>query len=417
MKILDHTYLVGGAVRDTLLGKTPNDRDYVVVGTTTSDMLSLGFIQVGKDFPVFIHPKTKEEYALARTERKKGYGYKGFSIDACSKVTLEEDLARRDLTINAMALGKDNSLVDPFNGFSDLQNKVLRHTTDAFIEDPVRVLRVARFMARFGEQWSIAPETQNLMQILKNRGELKYLVPDRIWAETAKALSEPHPHLYFQTLNGLGIFPEIEAMVGLAQPAKYHPEGDVFTHTMLALKRAANLNFDLATRFAALTHDFGKPVSFQKQGNFFGHEQAGIEVINRFCQRLNVPERFRKLAILTSDNHTRCHKLFEMKANKVHKLIVETMDAVKKPERFQQFLQACLCDAQGRGQIFEQKDYPQHRLALLLLKNLSELDTKAIVQHALSLQKQGPEIGQFIRQAELACVKQTLLEKEEVKLP
>ena len=417
MKILDNTYLVGGAVRDTLLGKIPNDRDYVVVGATASDMLSLGFIQVGKDFPVFIHPKTKEEYALARTERKKGYGYKGFSIDACSKVTLEEDLARRDLTINAMALGKGNSLVDPFNGFNDLQNKVLRHTTAAFIEDPVRVLRVARFMARFGEQWSIAPETQDLMQTLKNLGELKYLVPERIWAETAKALSAPHPQLYFQTLNGLGIFPEIEAMVGLAQPAKYHPEGDVFTHTMLALKRAANLNFDQATRFAALTHDFGKPVSFQKQSNFLGHEQAGIEVINKFCQRLNVPERLRKLAILTSDNHTRCHKLFEMKASKVHKLIVETMDAVKKPERFQQFLQACLCDAQGRGQTFEQRDYPQYRLALLLLKNLSELDTKSIVQHALSLQKQGPEIGQFIRQAELACVKQTLLEKEEVKLP
>lgn len=409
---LQNVYLVGGAVRDSLLGHKTKDKDYVVVGETTQTMTSLGFQSVGSDFPVFLHPKTKDEYALARTERKNGMGYTGFAVDASTSVTLEEDLARRDLTINSMALDTHGMLIDPFNGQADIKNKVLRHTTDAFAEDPVRVLRVARFLARYGEEWTIHPETHALMKQLKDSGELSHLVPERVWKETEKALGERYPHLFFDALNGLGIFPEIEAMAGVPQPANHHPEGDVYDHTMLVVKRAAELRFDVETRFAALTHDFGKAYCYQQRGNLLGHEQEGIAVIEEFCGRLKVPNRFKVLATLTSDNHTRCHKLFELTPKKLHKLIVEKMNALEHPKRFKQFLQACLCDAQGRGETFVNRAYPQLLFAQSLLEKLTQLDKKAVVKLAISQGKSGPNIGGAVREAEIDCLRKYLAELE-----
>lgn len=413
---LKKVYLVGGAVRDSLLGHQSKDKDYVVVGETPATLIALGYQPVGSDFPVFLHPKTKNEYALARTERKNGKGYTGFAVAACTSVTLEEDLARRDLTINSMAMDEQGNIIDPFNGQADLKNKILRHTTAAFVEDPVRVLRIARFLARFGEQWSIHPDTQTLMNQLKESGELAHLVPERVWNETEKALSEKHPQLFFQALNGLGLFPEIEAMQGIPQPKNHHPEGDVYIHTMLVLKRAADLGFDVETRFAALTHDFGKAYYYQKYGNLHGHEQVGIKIINEFCERLKVPNKLKALAALTSDNHTRCHKLFELTPKKVHRLIVEKMNALEHPQRFLQFLQACLCDAQGRGETFVNKDYPQLQFAQSLLNALKQLDRKAIVQQAISRGKSGPLIGATMREAEINCLRGCLTELKNKEL-
>jgi tRNA nucleotidyltransferase (CCA-adding enzyme) len=409
---LENVYLVGGAVRDSLLGHESKDKDYVVVGATTQTMTSLGFQSVGSDFPVFLHPETKDEYALARTERKNGKGYTGFAVDASTSVTLDEDLARRDLTINSMALDANGLVIDPFNGQADLKNKVLRHTTEAFAEDPVRVLRVARFLARYGEEWTIHPDTYALMKKLRDNGELTHLVSERVWKETEKALGEKYPQLFFEALNGLGIFPEIEAMVGVPQPEKHHPEGDVYTHTMLVVKQAADLSFDIETRFAALTHDFGKAYCHQERGNLIGHEQAGIAVIEAFCERLKVPNRFKTLATLTSDNHTRCHKLFELTPKKLHKLIIENMNGLEHPQRFQQFLQACLCDAQGRGETFVNREYPQLLLAQSLLNALTQMDKKSVVQLAISQGKRGPDIGGAVREAEIKSLRVFLAESK-----
>lgn len=409
---LENVYLVGGAVRDSLLGHESKDKDYVVVGATTQTMTCLGFQSVGSDFPVFLHPKTKDEYALARTERKNGKGYTGFAVDASTSVTLDEDLARRDLTINSMALDANGLVIDPFNGQADLKNKVLRHTTEAFAEDPVRVLRIARFLARYGKEWTIHPDTYALMKKLRDNGELTHLVSERVWKETEKALGEKYPQLFFEALNGLGIFPEIEAMVGVPQPEKHHPEGDVYTHTMLVVKQAADLSFDIETRFAALTHDFGKAYCHQERGNLIGHEQAGIAVIEAFCERLKVPNRFKALATLTSDNHTRCHKLFELTPKKLHKLIIENMNGLEHPQRFQQFLQACLCDAQGRGETFVNREYPQLLLAQSLLNALTQMDKKSVVQLAISQGKRGPDIGGAVREAEIKSLRVFLAESK-----
>jgi tRNA nucleotidyltransferase (CCA-adding enzyme) len=408
MQELENVYLVGGAVRDQLLGLVSHDKDYVVVGSSVHEMESLGFMSVGKDFPVFLHPKTKQEYALARTERKIGKGYTGFSVDASKSVSLEDDLARRDLTINAMAMDTQGNIIDPFDGQTDLRNKVLRHTTDAFKEDPVRVLRIARFLARYGDEWRIHEDTLALIQTIKEAGELEHLVPERVWKETEKALSEKHPQLYFETLCGLRIFPEIEAMQGIEQPSDHHPEGDVFVHTMLVLKRAADLNFDLSTRFAALTHDFGKPVSFTKYGKLHGHEAEGVPVIEAFCERWRVPNKLKDLAKLTSDNHLRSHKLFEMLPRKIHAMIIERFNAVKQPERFLQFLQACQCDAQGRGETKVNIPYKQAELGRFLLQGLQALDTKRIVAVAIKNGKQGPDLGEAVRVAQIAEIKQLL---------
>ncbi|MDN3488166.1 MULTISPECIES: multifunctional CCA addition/repair protein [unclassified Pseudoalteromonas] len=402
---LKQVYLVGGAVRDKLLNIQSKDNDYVVIGETPEVMEALGFLPIGSDFPVYLHPKTKEEYALGRTERKSGKGYTGFVVDASPNVTLEEDLARRDLTINSMALDENGTIIDPFNGQADLKNKILRHTTQAFVEDPVRVLRIARFLARYGSEWSIHPSTTALMQELKNKGELEHLVPERVWLETEKALGEKHPELYFQALDGLGIFPEIEQMKNTPQPANHHPEGDVFVHTMLVLRRAADLNFNLETRFAALTHDFGKALSYKKQGNLRGHEREGVAVVEAFCERLKVPNRFRDIGVLTSDNHTLCHTLEQLRPQTIHKLIVTNLNALVHPERFIAFTQACQCDAQGRGETLVDKPYPQAAKLRAIHNELQKMDKKQIVQDALKSGKKGPEIGETVKQAEIDCIK------------
>jgi tRNA nucleotidyltransferase (CCA-adding enzyme) len=406
---LDNVYLVGGAVRDQLLGLASQDNDYVVVGATISQMRAMGYKSVGKDFPVFLHPDTKDEYALARTERKTGAGYTGFSVDASEKVTLEEDLARRDLTINAMALDHKNELIDPFNGKSDLHNKVLRHTTSAFSEDPVRVLRLARFLARYGPQWRIHESTKQLVGDMIAAGEINHLVPERVWKETEKALSEQEPQLYFEALKELGVlpilFPELFEMINVPQAPEHHPEGDVFVHTMLVINRAAQLGFELSTRFAALTHDYGKAAAYAHRGDLLGHEQSGINVIEQFCERLRIPNKLKDLAILTSDNHQRCHRIFELNPATLQKLLVTRFDSLKQPQRFRQFLQACQCDAQGRGPKLIDKPYPQKDYALYLLDALNTLDTKDIVKKALEAGITGPDLGEAVRQAQIACLK------------
>ncbi|MBG9989764.1 multifunctional CCA addition/repair protein [Pseudoalteromonas sp. NZS37] len=402
---LKKVYLVGGAVRDKLLNIKSKDNDYVVIGETPKTMESLGFVPIGSDFPVYLHPKTKEEYALGRTERKSGKGYTGFVVDASPTVTLEEDLARRDLTINSMALDEHGNIIDPFNGQADLQNKTLRHTTEAFVEDPVRVLRIARFLARYGSDWRIHPSTYALMRELKNKGELNHLVPERVWLETEKALGEKYPELYFEALQGLGIFPELERMVNVPQPANHHPEGDVFVHTMLVLRRAADLNFNLETRFAALTHDFGKALSFKKYGNLRGHEREGVAVIEAFCERLKVPNRFRDVGVLTSDNHTLCHTIDQLRPQTIHKLIVTNLNALVHPERFMAFTQACQCDAQGRGETLVDKPYPQAAKLRAIHTELQKMDKKLVVQNALKNGKKGPEIGEEVKLAEINCIK------------
>ncbi|EPJ48181.1 MAG: tRNA nucleotidyl transferase [Osedax symbiont Rs1] len=407
-KDLTQAYLVGGAVRDRLLNIHSKDHDYVVIGETAATMLNLGYQPIGSDFPVFLHPETKDEYALARTERKSGSGYKGFTVDASASVTLEEDLARRDLTINSMAQDTSGKIIDPYSGQRDLKNKILRHTTAAFSEDPVRVLRVARFLARFGDQWKIHPDTYALMEQLRDSGELKHLVAERVWKETEKALQEKHPHLYFMALHKLGIFPEIEAMQGIPQPKKHHPEGDVYNHTMLVLKRAAELDFDIETRFAALTHDFGKSICHHKRATLHGHEQEGLAAIEQFCQRIKVPNRFKTIGLLTSDNHTRCHNIFQLTPKTLHKFIIENMNAVAQPQRFKQFLQACLCDSQGRGATFVDNPYPQMHFAMQLAELLSQLDRKSVVRQAIKQGKKGPDIGDSVRLAEISCIRDYL---------
>lgn len=404
--MVQKSFLVGGAVRDMILGLHPKDRDYVVVGSTPEEMISEGFTQVGADFQVFLHPVSKEEYALASTKRKSGTG---FSVCSSPDVTLEDDLSRRDLTINAMAMNGDGTIIDPFGGQSDLALKVLKHTTDAFADDPLRVLRVARFMARFGSEWSIHPKTMELMWLIQKSGALSKLTPERIWKETEKALSEPHPHLYFETLSGMGIFPEIDSMVGVEQPPEHHPEGDVFTHTMLCLKKSAEMHCDVETRFAVLCHDFGKASIFKKTGKLHGHEQAGVAVIHAFCDRIRVPNRFRELARLSSDNHTRCHVIFAMQPKKIWSLLVENLAANKNRERFEQFLQVCVCDAQGRGPILENAPYPQADAARHYLDAIMTVDTKSVAKRAASRGKTGSAIGDEIKTEQIQAIRKTLL--------
>lgn len=402
---LPQVYLVGGAVRDKLMGVTSKDRDFVVVGETPEKMLKLGFLPVGDDFPVFLHPKTKEEYALARTERKTGKGYRGFAADASASITLEDDLARRDLTVNSMAMDANGNIVDIYGGQEDLANKVLRHTTSAFTEDPVRVLRVARFYARLGPQWQIHESTKQLMRDMHQNGELAHLVAERVWKETERALMEPYPHLFFETLIDFDIFPELAAMRGVKQPAKHHPEGDVFVHTMLVVQRAADLNFDLPTRFAALTHDFGKPKAFAEFASLKGHEQLGIAVIEAFCQRLKIPNKLADIGKLTSDNHTRCHKIRDLSPKKLHAFLIDHMNALKHEMRFLQFLDACICDAQGRGPTMVDCPYPQADIAKSYLRLLQQLDAKEVVKKAIANGKVGPQISEELRIAQINIIR------------
>lgn len=378
------TYRVGGAVRDRLLGRATQDNDWVVVGATPEQLTALGYRPVGNDFPVFIHPQTGEEYALARTERKSGRGYKGFTVYSAPDVTLEDDLQRRDLTINAIAEDEHGNLIDPFQGRADLEQQILRHVSPAFVEDPLRVLRVARFAARF--DFAIAQETLRLMAEIAGGGELNDLVPERVWAEMERALGEPHPARFFTTLRECGalrqVFPEIEALYGVPQPERHHPEIDTGMHTLMVLEQAAALTPDAATRFAALVHDLGKaltpPAEWPSHG---GHEERGVEVINKLCDRCRAPNRFRELAIIVARHHLDCHRIAEMRPDTILRKL-EATDGFRRPDRFEQFLLACEADARGRTG-FELRDYPQSGLWREVLEaardaDLSDLNLPAL---------------------------------------
>ena len=383
-----HVYLVGGAVRDQLLNLPVKDRDWVIVGATPQTLIDLGYQQVGKDFPVFLHPQSKEEYALARTERKSGQGYTGFICDFSAEITLEQDLIRRDLTINAMAQDLQGNLYDPYHGADDLRQRILRHVSPAFVEDPLRVLRVARFAARYHHLgFTIAPETLQLMQTLTEQGELQHLTAERVWAETEKALNEKNPEIYFETLRQVGalavLFPELDALYGVPNPAKYHPEIDSFVHTMMVLQQATLLSEQVdchksAVRFAAICHDLGKARTPKSNWpHHHGHEKLGITPTRNLCNRLKVPSYYQQLAELTCEYHTHIHKIVELRPETVVKLF-NTFDVWRKPLRFMEFLLVCFADTRGRKG-FEHSQYPQQEFALALYQAALKVDVQSII--------------------------------------
>ncbi len=354
------TYLVGGAVRDDLLGRPVIDRDYVVVGSTPQEMEALGFRRVGADFPVFLHPESHCEYALARTERKTAPGYRGFVVHADPDVTLDEDLGRRDLTINAMARSEDGTLIDPYGGLADLRAGILRHVSPAFAEDPVRVLRVARFDARFG--FAVAAETRTLMRSMVAAGEVSALVPERVFAELDRALAEPHPWLFVEVLRACGAlavqFPEIDRLFGVPEPLLHHPEGDTGAHVLLALRQAARLGLTARARFAVLLHDVGKGLTPPSEWpSHKGHEARGLSLVDAVCARLKVPSEHRALARAVAGCHLQVHRALSLRPATVLRLI-EAVDGFRRPERFQEFLGACEADARGRSGR-EDAAYPQ----------------------------------------------------------
>ena len=386
-------YLVGGAVRDTLLNLPVRERDWVVLEETPEAMLQKGFTKVGKDFPVFLHPKTKDEYALARTVRKTTHGYKGFAVYATPDVSLEEDLLRRDLTINAMAMLDNGEIIDPYGGQEDLKNRVFRHISPAFCEDPVRVLRIARFCARYQHLgFHIAPETQDLMQTMVTQGEINHLVPDRVWAETAKALSEQSPSAYFQALRDCGalarIFPEIDSLFGVPQTAVYHPEIDTGIHTLMVLDQAVLLSDKTTVRFAALMHDLGKALTPSTNWpSHHGHETLGLSALTALCTRLRVPNNYQKLAQQVMQYHTHCHRAFKLKASTLCATLA-SLNAFKADNYLNDFLLACEADAKGRLG-FENSAYPQAKYILAAQKAGSDIDSSTILNGNL----QGKEIG------------------------
>lgn len=394
-------YTVGGAVRDQLLGLAIKDRDYVVVGATPDDMLAAGFRPVGKDFPVFLHPKTQEEYALARTERKSGRGYKGFTVYAAPDVTLEDDLARRDLTINAIAEDEDGELIDPYGGQQDLERRLLRHVGEAFVEDPVRILRLARFAARFG--FSVAPETMALCKEMVALGEVDHLVPERVWQEIAKGLMEDQPAAMFAVLRECGalarLMPELDRLWGVPQPAQHHPEIDTGDHVMRVLQYAAAQAWPLDTRFAALCHDLGKGTTPQAEWpRHIAHEARGIKLVEALCERLKAPNDCRDLALMVCREHTNVHRARELRADTVLELI-SRCDGLRKPERFARMLDACLADARGRLN-FELAPYPQAAYLQACRDVAADVDAGSIA--AATLNK--AQIPEAVRLARLAAV-------------
>ncbi len=357
-------YLVGGAVRDRLLDQVVTDQDWVVVGSTPEQMLDLGFTPIGKDFPVFLHPHSKEEYALARTERKSGKGYKGFTIYASPEVTLEQDLQRRDLTINAIAMDRDGQLIDPFNGQADINNRVLKHVSDAFSEDPVRVLRTARFAARYHQRgFRVEQTTLRLMREMVDNGEVDTLVAERVWQELQDALRSPSPSVFFTTLRECGalkkVFPELDALFGIPQTPYYHPEVDTGIHVMMVIDRAGELSDDIDVLYAAMTHDLGKALTPKsKLPSHPGHEAAGVPLVSALSQRLRVPTETTRLAEVMSDQHLNMHRLDELRPQTILKML-KKLDAFRKPARVRKFALACQADSQGRGGDFPDLPYPQ----------------------------------------------------------
>jgi tRNA nucleotidyltransferase (CCA-adding enzyme) len=400
-------YTVGGAVRDELLGLPVQDRDYVVVGATPDAMLAAGFKPVGKDFPVFLHPRTHAEYALARTERKSGHGYKGFSVYAAPDVTLEDDLLRRDLTINAMAEDEDGSLIDPYGGQDDLAAKLLRHVSPAFAEDPVRILRVARFAARFG--FAVAPETMGLMRQMVQEGEADHLVAERVWQELSKGLMEATPSRMFAVLRESGalarLLPEVDRLFGVPQPAQHHPEIDTGDHVMRVLDYAASQRWPLDTRFAALCHDLGKGTTPQAEWpRHLAHEHRGVKLVEALCDRIRAPNDCRELAVLACREHGIIHRAAELRPATVLALL-QRCDGLRKPDRFDRLLDACLADARGRLG-FEQVDYPQAALLRRCRDAALAVDAGAIAR-ALADKSQIPDAVQQARTAALQSILRT----------
>jgi tRNA nucleotidyltransferase (CCA-adding enzyme) len=409
-------FVVGGAVRDALMGLPVNDRDWVVVGSTPEAMSTQGFLPVGKDFPVFLHPKSREEYALARTERKTARGYKGFAVQADPDVTLEEDLARRDLTVNAMAVPEalahalpsawTGQIVDPYNGQRDLQAKVLRHVTHAFAEDPVRILRVARFAARFAD-FSIADETMALMRQMVEDGEVDHLVPERVWQELAKGLMSERPSRMFEVLRECGalkaLLPELDRLWGVPQRPEYHPEVDTGVHMMMVMDMAARLNTPLSVRVACLMHDLGKGTTpADVLPRHIGHEGRSVKLLQKVCERLRVPTDCKELAEVVAREHGNIHRSAELNAEAVMRLL-ERCDAIRQPERFARVLQACECDARGRLG-FEEAAYPQAERLLKAQQAALSVETAPIAQAAAAQGLKGAQIGAHITTARVQAV-------------
>jgi tRNA nucleotidyltransferase (CCA-adding enzyme) len=397
-------YLVGGAVRDRLLGIPVHERDWVVVGATPEELQRQGYQPVGREFPVFLHPQTREEYALARLERKVAPGYRGFATQFSPDVTLEDDLRRRDLTINAMAESESGEIVDPYGGQADLGARVLRHVSQAFVEDPVRILRVGRFAARYADRgFRVADETLALMRRMTEAGEVRALVAERVWQETERALGEPRPEVFFETLRACGalaeIFPEIHALYGVPQPPRWHPEIDTGVHVMLALRYAAQRGASTAVRFAVLMHDLGKArTPRERWPSHHGHEELGVPLIEALCERLKVPNGHRELAILATRHHTRVHRALELKPATLLDLL-EDCDAFRRPGRFAELLLACEADARGRTgrehEPYPQADYLSSALAAAAAVALDDEERRGLA---------GAAIGEEIRRRRLAAV-------------
>lgn len=397
-------YLVGGAVRDELLGLPVKERDWCVTGSTPEEMVALGYRPVGKDFPVFLHPDTAEEYALARTERKSGRGYHGFQFDTSANVTIEDDLGRRDLTVNAMARDGDGALIDPFNGRADIEARQLRHVSDAFGEDPVRVLRAAKFAARFAALgFVVADETRHLMAAMVANGEVAELAPDRVWKETQAALLNNNPQVYFQVLrdcNALAVvFPEIDALFGIPQPPRWHPEIDCGVHTLMVVEQAAALSTELDVRFAALVHDLGKAKTpVENLPAHHGHERRSISLVRALSSRLPVPGAARDLALLVAEFHGHCHRALELKPETILKLF-ERCDAFRRPDRFARILTACEADARGRTGL-EDSEYPQSAYLADALQAAASITADELVAAGLS----GADIGRGMQTKRLSAI-------------
>lgn len=419
---LMNIFLVGGALRDRLLGRPVSDHDWLVVGATPEAMVARGYLPVGRDFPVFLHPRTREEYALARTERKSAPGYRGFVVHAAPDVTLEQDLARRDLTVNAIALpaehvGADGSfearpetLADPFHGQRDLRDKVLRHVTDAFREDPVRILRVARFAARF-DDFTVAPETMALMREMVAAGEVDALVPERVWQELARGLMETRPSRMFEVLRACGalavLLPEVDRLWGVPQPAQHHPEIDTGVHLMMVLDTSARLGATLPVRFACLMHDLGKGTTpADMLPRHINHELRSVDLLQAVCERWRVPVELRELAEVVAREHGNIHRSGALDATPLVRLL-ERCDAFRKPARFAEALLACECDARGRLG-FEDTAYPQRPRLLAVLAAAQAVATDVVAREAQQAGATGPRIGEAIHRARIAAVKASL---------
>lgn len=405
-----NVYLVGGAVRDRLLGLPVHERDWVVVGATPDDMLSRGFRQVGNDFPVFLHPDTHEEYALARVERKTGHGYQGFAFDTDVTVTLEDDLLRRDLTVNAIAEDADGNLVDPYGGRADLDARVLRHVSPAFSEDPLRVLRVARFATRYAPLgFTIHTSTMQLMCDIVAADELPHLAAERVWSETERALQSKKPSVYFQVLRACGalgvLLPEVNALFGVPQPPQWHPEIDTGLHTLMVIDQAALLSDDTVIRFAGLVHDLGKAETpADKLPSHPGHEAAGAALVDVVCDRLRVPKHYRRLGKNVAEFHTNCHKVFDLKASTIVRKL-SAMSGFRDPDHVRDFTIACEADARGRTGL-EDRDYPQAAFFRGALDAARRVDNAQIAKDGHT----GKAFGEALHRARVEAIKQYQLE-------